>query len=368
MKSKRRILVSLLVLLSLTMVIWAAGQSDAKAGAVVDDGKPIKLTLASVSAPPGQFLNSDGVKWWMDEVTKRTNGRVTFETFWNASVASGTAHLEILTQGMVDIILGCRIYTPGVTPLGPYHYVFPFGPTDPSLVARATRQMYEEIPAFREELAAQNGLLLANFVTMPYNIISKTPAKTLEDFRGKKISLIGQYFGRWTNPAGLVPVVAPMHDRYTLMQTGVTQMDFHPMTHMNAFKVQELAKYLINVEALVGAPWDLIVNLEKFNSLPKSVQDVMVEVGKEAELVLADELRIEWNNRLRREWEAIGIEFIDFPESERAKWAALVEDIPAEWAKEMEGRGLPGYEIVRRFQEITTELGYEWAREWAPRN
>jgi TRAP-type C4-dicarboxylate transport system substrate-binding protein len=149
------------------------------------------------------------------------------------------------------------------------------------------------------------------------------------------------------------------------MQTGVTEMDFHPMTHMNAFKVQELAKYLVNVEAMVGAPWDLIINLEKFNSLPEYIQDIMVEVGKEAELVLADDLRVQWEDRLRREWEAIGIEFLEFPTEDRAKWASLVEDIPKEWAEEMKARGLPGYEIIHRFQEITAEMGYEWAREWA---
>jgi TRAP-type C4-dicarboxylate transport system substrate-binding protein len=227
--------------------------------------------------------------------------------------------------------------------------------------------MYEEIPAFKEELEAQNALLLANFVTMPYSILSKTPVTSLEDLKGKKIGLIGQYFGRWASPAGLVPVVAPMHERYTLMQTGVTVMDFHPMTHMNAFKVQELAKYHIAVEALVGAPWDLMVNLEKFNTLPKYIQDIMVQVGKEAELVLADELRIQWDARLKREWEALGITFMQFPAAERAKWAALLEDIPAEWAKEMEAKGLPGYEIIQKYQAITTELGYTWARTWAAR-
>jgi TRAP-type C4-dicarboxylate transport system substrate-binding protein len=366
LKQTGKSILVIVLLLAMVGAVWATGTAEVKQDAG-DDGKPIKLKLASVSSPPTQFLNSDGVKWWMDEVTKRSDGRVTFDTFWNASIASGPAHLEMLTKGMVDIVLGCRIYTPGVTPLGPYHFVIPFGPTDPSLVARATRRMYEEIPAFKEELEAQNALLLANFVTMPYSILSKTPVTSLEDLKGKKIGLIGQYFGRWASPAGLVPVVAPMHERYTLMQTGVTVMDFHPMTHMNAFKVQELAKYHIAVEALVGAPWDLMVNLEKFNTLPKYIQDIMVQVGKEAELVLADELRIQWDARLKREWEALGITFMQFPAAERAKWAALLEDIPAEWAKEMEAKGLPGYEIIQKYQAITTELGYTWARTWAAR-
>ena len=58
----------------------------AATGANADD-KPIKLKLASVSAPSGQVLDSDGVQWWMDKVTERTKGRVTFETCWGASRA-----------------------------------------------------------------------------------------------------------------------------------------------------------------------------------------------------------------------------------------------------------------------------------------
>ncbi len=158
--------------LSLVMALLCYLVSPASVAA---DDKPIKLKLASVSAPSGQVLDSDGVQWWMDKVTERTKGRVTFETFWGSSLAAPVAHLDILQKGMVDIILGCRIYTPGKTPLGPYHYVIPFGPTDMRMVNKATRQIYEEIPAFREELAKQNAILIANFVTMPYDVISKAP-------------------------------------------------------------------------------------------------------------------------------------------------------------------------------------------------
>lgn len=337
-----------------------AATADAKG-----DNKPIKLKLASVSAPSGQVLDSDGVQWWMDKVTERTKGRVTFETFWGSSLAAPTAHLDILQKGMVDVILGCRIYTPGKTPLGPYHYVIPFGPTDMAMVSKATRQMYEEIPAFREELAGQNAILISNFVTMPYDMISKSPVSSLADLKGKKIGLIGQYFGRWAKAAGLVPVVAPMSERYNLLQSRVTEMDFHPITHMNAFKVQELARYYVKLDAMVGAPWDLLFNLEKFKSLPADVQKIMLDAGKEAEIAMTNELAAKWRDKILTAWKAQGVTFSEFPSDERAKWAAQVEDIPTEWALAMEQKGLPGWQIMNRFQEITDKMGYKWTRKWA---
>jgi len=74
------------------------------------------------------------------------------------------------------------------------------------MVLQAKRQLYEEIPGFRDELAKANALLISKFSTMPYDICSKTPIQTLDDFKGKRIGLIGRYFARWAKPTGAVPV------------------------------------------------------------------------------------------------------------------------------------------------------------------
>jgi hypothetical protein len=71
-----------------------------------------------------------------------------------------------------------------------------------------------------------------------------------------------------------------------------------------------------------------------------------------------------WQEKLWGEWKAQGVKFSALPEVERAKWASLIEDIPAEWAEEVGKMGLPGWEIVKRFQEVTAEKGYKWPRKW----
>jgi TRAP-type C4-dicarboxylate transport system substrate-binding protein len=342
--------------LLLALAVWA--------GSAVASDAPVKLKLSSVAAGPGQFPNSDAVKWWMDQVSERTKGRVTFQAFWGASLASGPAHIDLLEKGMVEVILGCRIYTPGKFPLGAFEYVFPFGPTDSLMVSQAKRQIYEEVPGFRQELAKANALLVSNFATLPYDMLSKTPVSKLEDFKGKKVGLIGRYFARWAKPTGAVPVVAPMHDRYTLLQTGVTDMDFHPVTHMNAFKVQEVAPNYVAINSMVGMPWDLMISLKTFNSLTPDVQTIILETGKEAEVLLAKDLLAKYREKILGAWKTEGVKFSTFPEAERAKWAELIEDIPAEWAAEVAAMGLPGWEIVKRFQEITAEKGYKWPRKW----
>ena len=326
--------------------------------------KNIKLRLSSVAAGPGQFPNSDSVKWWMDKVTEKTKGQVTFQSHWGSSLAPPAGHIDLLEKGMVEIILGCRIYTPGKFPLGAFEYIFPFGPLDYHMVLQAKRQLYEEIPGFRDELTKANALLISNFSTLPYDMCSKTPIQSLEDFKGKRIGLIGRYFGRWVKPTGAVPVVAPMHERYTLLQTKVTDIDFHPITHMNAFKVQEVAPNFVQINAMIGCPWDLMISLKTFNSLSPEIQKILVETGKEVEVHHTRNLLPKWQEKLWSEWKTQGVKFSKLPDGERAKWASLIEDIPAEWAAEVGAMGLPGWQIVQRFQEITAEKGYKWPRKW----
>ena len=107
------------------MILILAAALPLTAGAAE---KNIKLRLSSVAAGPGQFPNSDSVKWWMDKVTEKTKGQVTFQSHWGASLAPPAGHIDLLEKGMVEIILGCRIYTPENSPWEPLNIFSPSGP------------------------------------------------------------------------------------------------------------------------------------------------------------------------------------------------------------------------------------------------
>ena len=54
--------------------------------------------------------------------------------------------------------------------------------------------------------------------------------------------------------------------------------------------------------------------------------------------------------------DAEGVTISYMSEEERAKWASMVPDTPARWAKDMEELGLPGWAITERFFELCEEL------------
>jgi len=326
--------------------------------------KPIKLRFAAVFPPPAQSLGSYGVQLWMDEITKKTNGKVTFQTFWGGALGKPAEHITLVERGTVDLVLTHRWYTPGKFPLGQFEYVFPFGPVDPLVVTKAKRQIYEEFPDFRKNLAKYNAVLIMNASACAYQLLSKEPIKSLEDFKGEKISLIGRYFGRWVDACGAIPVVAPAADRYTMLQTGVVDVDLLPLDLFASYKIQEQAPFLTEVNLLTANWPDLLMNLKSFNKLPKNVQQMFIETGKEIELKMGKLEIKKWTDKVMEDFNKQNITVYRFPTSERNKWAGMVEDIPAEWAEEVTKQGYPGWEIVDRYQELTTQMGYKWPRKW----
>lgn len=356
----------LTILASLVVFLLCAG-SAAMADDLADM-EPVTLRLGSAWPPPNVSLGSYACKVWMDTVTERTNGKVTFRAFWGGALGKPPEYLKMVETGMADLVFTNGHYTPGKLPLAQFEYVFPFGPTDPVIVTKAKMQMYKEFPQFAGDLGKYNAMPIMNNAATVYQIMSKTPLKTLDDFKGQKIALIGRYFGRWFQAVDAIPVVAAAHDRYTMMQTGVIDMDLLPEDLFSAFKVYEQAKYLNKTDILTGNFFDLWMNKDSFAKLPKQVQQIILDTADEVSMKNAAEFVPMWTEKAKEIFKKAGIEFVELDPAERAKWAQMVPDIPAEWAKEVEEQGYPGWEIVKRWQELTAELGYQWPRQWGVKN
>lgn len=345
------------VLVVLAAVFFLNGQSAAAE-------KPVKLKWAAVMAGPGVSPSGDIGLFFQKEVNRRTDGAITFESFWGASMGAPAEHIEMLKTGVVQVIQTHQWYTPTKMPFGDFEYIFPFGPTDYELVVKAMRQIRSEFPQFAKELAEQNAVMLSDYPQGSYNFLSREPLRTVDDFKGKKVGLIGRYFGRWL-PPGATAVVRPAHERYDLLKTGVTTGDLNPFDNQYAFKLNEVTRYFIkDLSIITCCPMPIIMNAETFNKFSPAVQKILLEVGKETELKASKEILPQWWDKAMKEWKAKGTEFIEFRPGEKQKWAATLEDIPAEWAADVEKIGLPGFQLVRRWQEITSQMGFKWDRRW----
>jgi TRAP-type C4-dicarboxylate transport system substrate-binding protein len=333
--------------------------------AVPVKAKEILLKVASAYPPPETTLASKQLIVWEEMVTERTKGRVTFKNYWGASLGKPPEHLSLVESGAADLALSYGWYTPTKLPLENFDYVFPFGTTNPNILTKTMRQIYEEFPDFKKDLAKHNCTRVFQTSGTNFVFLSKKPINMLDGFKGLKCAVIGRYFGRWIGAIGAVPVAAPGHERYTMLQTGVVDASFNPMDLAYPFKDIEQAPFCLDPELLITNWVSCWINLNTLKKLPADVQKILLETGKMTEVKVAKELNPVWQDKILQEWKKTqGFVYKKLTDADRQKWADSVEDIPAEWAAEVTKLGYPGWEIVKRYQEITAELGHKWIRKW----
>jgi TRAP-type C4-dicarboxylate transport system substrate-binding protein len=161
--------------------------------APTDDEEVFKLKYSSPLSPP-PFLISEVQKWWADEVERRSGGRIEWTDFyWSGALTKAGETLEAVEVGLADAGMVALPYYPGKLPLGNWTYAVPFGPGDPYVILEAAQRLYAEVPALREEIETYNMIFLVPSVIDTYNLISKEPIVTFEDFDGIKIASIGSY-------------------------------------------------------------------------------------------------------------------------------------------------------------------------------
>jgi TRAP-type transport system periplasmic protein len=327
--------------------------------------KPVTLRVSSAFPPPETSLASKHLVVWEEMVTEKTNGAITFKNYWGASLGKPPEHLTLVQTGAVDLVISSGLYTPTKLPLEGMEYVFPFGTTNHFIITQTCRKIYEEFPQVKNDLAKYNCTRVfqspgTNFVFLSKNLISK-----LEDFKGLKCAVIGRYFGRWIGAIGAVAVAAPGHERYTMLQTGVVDASFNPVDLAYTFKDIEQGPYCLDPELLVTNWISCWINLNTLKKFPEDVQKLLLDLGKETEIRAAKEINPAWTEKIYRDWKSTkGFVYSKLSDADREKWAERVEDVPAEWAAEITKMGYPGWEIVKRFQEISEGLGHKWIRKW----
>ena len=318
------------------------------------------------SSPPPPALIARGFDYFQRRATELSGGKITFENYWGGSLLKGGELLEGVKTGVADMAIGLPVLTPTLTPLGAFNFAFPFRTEDPALVINVMRKIYETIPALQEEMAQHNIKVLYRQASVEFDLTAVMPIRSMDELKGKRIAAAGVILPRMIEAAGAVPVSMPGAERYMAFQQGVIDGQIIDIAPVVGEKHYEVAKHYINIDLGAANMIKMWVNLDFWNALTPGQRDVLERAALEAEEWHVQEtmrMVTEYQNTMR----AAGVTFHEFPEAERLKWMEMLPDIPAEWAKEMEAIGLPGWQIVETFIRLSEEAGHNWEREWGKR-
>jgi len=325
----------------------------------------LKLKFSGIH--PEIAIQSRGYKFFMQKVTEKTNGRITFETYWGARLISPAENIDGTGSGLADLSSGIWISDPGRVPLGCFEYNFLFNPKDYKLQSKIKRQIYDEVPAMNGELAKFNlGPAPCFWGISSYHIMSKKPVKSLADLKGMRLSFTPVEFVPAFKAVGAVPVISVAHEFYDRLERGVVDGIVLADEVSFVFKQHEVAKHHTTINLAAAAPFTVYINMDTWKKLSPEDQKAFREAGKESDIFYNNELD-NYLAMVHKTFKSAGVQYYEMPSEDIKKWVSSMPDLPAEWAKKMETKGLPGWKIVERYLDLTKKEGFEFPRKWGVR-
>jgi TRAP-type transport system periplasmic protein len=182
-------------------------------------------------------------------------------------------------------------------------------------------------------LAADKGLHgVGLFMAEPSEILSKTPIRHLEDFKGKKLRIFASDFQSVAlERLGATPVAMSLGDVLPAIQQGAIDGAVAGVQVFSGMHFSDAAKYITNT----NQPAIFIiaeVNRKWYESLPPDLQQIVDSTGA-SQSVAINPQAIDLIAKARKYWVANGGEFIDLPADEQSAMLKTLASVGADVAK-----------------------------------
>lgn len=183
-------------------------------------------------------------------------------------------------------------------------------------------------------LLKQNGRILGWIALgSRHMIFTDKNVKAVDEMRGMKMrSPESDLFVGMFNALGCRPTPITWGEAYTAMQTSVVDGMESPTTSMMDMKFYEVSKYCLLTNHMWGT-FNLVINEDYFQSLPKDIQEIIVESGKEAS-VYGNKVSEEEEERAIDYLEEKGMIFNEVSPEDAEKMRKAIEPVIDKWGKD----------------------------------
>ena len=280
-----------------------------------DNGKTYNLVFTTHLPETG--VDGASLKYFLEQVTKETKGRVTFETYFGGSM-------------------------------------LPYSTTSEWVANKALKEMFDTYEPFTEMCKKQGVVNLGPVVPSEVVIVSTDKAiNGLDDMQGLKIRAMGAVNSEMTM-LGATPVALDASEIYEALERDtVAAATGIPVTLAVSYKLQEVADYFIFSGIGTYTTSSLYMNEKTWNSLPTDIQEAFRTVYDR----FVDEYSSDdWmGGELKKSIKAIedaGKTVIALDETEQAKWAEKLESTVADFVAKADSYGYNGQEILDTYRAL----------------
>jgi len=301
------------------------------------------------SLPVGHYAAEQGIKPWMEAVTQKTNGAVTFQYFPAEQLGKAKDLLALTQNGVVD---GGYIQPAYISEKIPLSTVVEL----PGIYGNscdATKSFWslaEGGGLLDEKEYGPNGVKLLFAVVMaPYQVMTKQKIDSLDSFEGLKLRTGGTTQDAMVRALDAVPVRVAGPEMYEALSRGTADGVVLPLASVLSYDLQKLVKYATVDQSFGTTVVTYMISTRLFDSLPPDVQTVMVESGEEASLHACAYIDAQSDKNIARLRDA-GVTVDPLPADLGKELRAALAPTAAEWAKSLDAKGKPGSEALQAYR------------------
>lgn len=316
-----------------------------------------KTTLKLNSQWPATTAGSKVDQWFADEVKARTNGEVEIRIFWSEALGKAAENLSLLKSGAIEMGAMSPGYFPTQLPFHAAPNSIPMAMESVKQANALMKRLAAEVPAFQEEAKANGVRTLFFHHLNPYLLVSRDPITSVEAMKGRKIRTWGTDMPKMAQAVGATPVTLSLPEIYESLSRGVVDSAPFSVDLVVNYKIFEVAKNVSEVTLWLGPSWGVWIGEAAWQKLTPAQQKIMTDVAEEAR-ERDYKVTTEAEATAREELKKRGVNFLPFPEAEKAKWRAALPNFFDDFiaAQEKNGKGADARKAVAIWKDVVATV------------
>jgi TRAP-type C4-dicarboxylate transport system substrate-binding protein len=307
------------------------------------DQFPLTHTGSKLSAQP-----------FKEQIEARSEGRIEVQLYPAEQLAKAAGLLDAVRNRVTDIAMVGVVYVSDRMPLTSA-VELPGLFTDSVAGSAAFTQLAQNDLLESEYL--RNGVRpLFTMVTPPYQLMfaRTTQINDISELQGVKLRAAGATGELIASALGAVPVRVPASDLYLALERGTVDGAIYNPPSLFAYKIEEVLSSITTNASLGTVAFAAFVNEDVWQGLPEDVRALITEVSTEIGENMAAEFKAQTDGAYER-LDELGIELIELSPELQEQFNDRLQTVEAEWIRQMEGRNLPGQQILDTYRSYLSE-------------
>jgi TRAP-type transport system periplasmic protein len=208
---------------------------------------------ANIFFPSSHPLAKYGYVEWAKLLNETSGGALQAKVYTGTVLLPPRSGMSGVRDGIVNVGYHAATYTPAELPITNAIQEMGFNYSDPLvMIAAATEFNMTNTEALAQWQKA--GVVFGGgYSTPPYNLMCRTPVKSLADLKGKRLRTAGAAMSRWVKEIGAVPVNVPSSEMYQGVEKGTLDCAVNVANDLKSRSLWDVAKH--TTMAPLGLYW-----------------------------------------------------------------------------------------------------------------